>query len=266
MYRFVLLCCICLFSVSGVSAQAALPPVKNTTFKQGEYLKFKIHYGFINAGFATLQVDDTVAYMHGRPCYHIVGKGFTNSSFDLVYKVRDNYESWVDQQSLVSWRFNRHIVEGGFNSYTETWFDHAHNQAHYIDEQRKKTFFEVPDHIQDVISAFYFARANYDHRTLKPGDIIDMTNFIDRKTVPLKAELLKREEIKVGDKKYKALKFKLMVEESGLVTDGSKIDFWITDDFNKIPLRIELNLMIGALRADLVEYKYLRNPFSSLVP
>ncbi|MEM9987294.1 MAG: DUF3108 domain-containing protein [Bacteroidota bacterium] len=45
-----------------------------------------------------------------------------------------------------------------------------------------------------------------------------------------------------------------------MITDGSKIQFWISDDANKIPLRIESELMIGSLRCDLIEWRGLRHP------
>ncbi|MEZ4852555.1 MAG: DUF3108 domain-containing protein [Bacteroidia bacterium] len=38
----------------------------------------------------------------------------------------------------------------------------------------------------------------------------------------------------------------LLIEEAGMITDGSKIVFWISDDANKIPLRIESDLAIGS--------------------
>ncbi|MEL7535075.1 MAG: DUF3108 domain-containing protein, partial [Bacteroidota bacterium] len=132
--------------------------------------------------------------------------------------------------------------------------------ATYINQKKEEIEHEVPANIQDVISAYYFARTYYDHQVLKVGDKISLRNFLDQKTFGLEAIMLKREVIEVDGKKFKAIKFKLLIDESGMVTDGSTIVFWISDDFNKVPLRIESDLMIGSLRADLIEWKQLLYP------
>ncbi|MDX2245230.1 MAG: DUF3108 domain-containing protein [Bacteroidia bacterium] len=239
--------------------------IENHTFHRGEFLKFRIHYGLITAGFATLEVKEEKKIVKGRNCYHIVGQGFTNQAFDVVYKVRDYYETFMDEESLISLRFNRHIREGGFENYSETHFDHQKGKALYIDHKKRHTVYDVPPNIQDVISAFYFARTRYDQDSLKPGDRISLQNFLDRKNFGLEASLITREKIKIDGVWYKALKMNLLIEEAGLVTDGSTIVFWISDDDNKIPLRIQSELMIGSLKADLIEYQNLRNPFKAKI-
>lgn len=239
--------------------------VKNDTFHRGEFLKFRIHYGLITAGFATLEVKNERKIINGRSCYHIVGQGFTNPTFDVFYKVRDNYETFMDEESLLSHRFNRYIREGGFENYSETHFDQQNGKALYIDHKKRRTTYDVPANIQDVISAFYYARTRYDQDSLKPGDRISLHNFLDRKNFGLEASLLAREKIKIDGQWYNALKMDLLIEEVGLVTDGSTIVFWISDDDNKIPLRIQSDLAIGSLKADLVEYENLRNPFKAKI-
>lgn len=239
--------------------------IDNQTFDGGEFLKFRVHYGFITAGFATLEVMDTLTPVRGTMCHHVIGKGFTHPGFDWVYKVRDQYETFMEPQSLLSMRFNRHIREGGFEHYSETHFHHESQKALYIDHKKREYNFDVPVGIQDVISAFYHARAAHDADTLKVDDRISLRNFLDRKTFNLEARMLGREEIKVDGKRYKALKFDLLIEEAGLITDGSSIQFWISDDGNKVPLRIESDLMIGALKADLIEWSGLKHPFTSQI-
>lgn len=241
------------------------PDVPNRTFSSGEFLKFNIHYGIINAGYASLHVSDTLTHVKGRPCHHIVGLGWTNSAWDLVFKVRDRYETYLDQQYLIPWKFRRYIREGKFDTWREIQFRHSQRKAIYLDHGWKETRYSVPANIHDVLSAFYFARAKYDHQQLRPGDRISLKNFLDRKTFDLEAVVVKREQIKVNGQKFRAVKFDLLIEEAGLMTDGSEIQFWISDDANKLPLRIESKLMIGSLKADLMEWDHLRHPFSARV-
>jgi hypothetical protein len=40
----------------------------------GEWFKFRIHYGIVNAGYATLEVKDAII---NKKIFHVVGKGYT---------------------------------------------------------------------------------------------------------------------------------------------------------------------------------------------
>ena len=254
------------FSMGLMAQKSAMNrKISNNAFQKGEFLKYRIHYGLITAGFGTLKVAKKSKKVNGRDCYHIICKGYTSGAFDVFYKVRDTYESYCDEEALFSWRFNRDIQEGKYKRYTETHFDHHSLKARYYNHKKEMKMYDIPPNIQDVISAYYYARVSHDHRDFKPGYRISLKNFVDRKTFGLQAEVIRREKIKVGGVKYKAIRMKLMVEEAGLVTDGSKIVFWISDDANKIPLRIKSDLVIGSLKMDLVEVKNLLHPFDALV-
>ena len=190
----------------GSIAATILPPLRevpNDSFTKGEFLKYRVHYGLVSAGNVTIEVVPKMENIKGRNCYHIVGKGYTNSSYDWIYKIRDQYETYLDEKALVPWKFVRNINEGGFHSYTETHFDHNVGKVRFVDEQFKTTDYTVPSNIQDVISAFYFSRTT-NRNTMKIGDKIPLTNFLDRKVFNLEAQLLKRETINVEGKKYKA--------------------------------------------------------------
>jgi hypothetical protein len=230
-------------------------------FARGEYLRYRIHYGFINAGGASVEVAAEPAWEGGARCFLVRGEGHTNSAFDLFFKVRDRYESYIDEQTLLSRRFNRDIREGSFESYTETWFDPGRRKAIYLDEQKQRTEYDAPEGIQDVISALYFARSRHDARALRPGDRISLRNFLDRKTFDLEAVVLGRETFPFQGQDLPVLKFELLIDDVGIITDGGRIFFWMTEDENKIPLRIECELRFGSLAADLEECRGLKYPF-----
>ena len=234
--------------------------VENDTFQEGEYALYRMHYGMLTGGYASVKVSDRLHQIDGKSCFHLEAKGWTTSSFDYFYKVRDCYESYVDQQSLLPVHFKRDIKEGGFKSFTEIHFDHENDTAFYTHRNKTITPYPVPTNIHDVVSSFFFARATHNHDELKVGDHIPLTCFLDREVFKLEAKLIEREEIEVEYKRYKALHFKLLVEEAGLLTDGGKVDFWISDDKNKLLLRMESELWVGSIKADLVTAKGLRHP------
>lgn len=250
---------------SSMSVEPDLRSIRNETFARGEWLKFRVHYGFITAGYLEMEVAPTTPIRHDRPCYHIIGHGYTHPAFEWFYTVDDKYESYCDEESLVSWEFNRQIREGSFAAYTETHFDQYDHVATHINNKKQAAEYQVPEYVQDVISAFYYARARYNQRELQPGDRIELHNFIDRKPYRLEARMLKREVIEVHDQAFRTMKFDLLIEEAGMITDGSTIRFWISDDENKIPLRVESELMVGSLAASLIDVKGLLHPMSSKV-
>ena len=64
------------------------PKTAKSSFKQGEWLKFRIHYGFINAGYATLKLKQSKK--NGVSLYHAIGKGWTVGAASLYFSIKDN--------------------------------------------------------------------------------------------------------------------------------------------------------------------------------
>jgi hypothetical protein len=79
-----------LFLIGLTSADTVTyPSVKNSSFKLGEKLRYRVTYGFMDAGEAVLEVKSTSRKGSGRDLYHIVATGKTLGGFNAFYKVRD---------------------------------------------------------------------------------------------------------------------------------------------------------------------------------
>ena len=112
---------VILFFFTTVSAQkdsavsdSTLRTIKNEAFKEGEMLKYRVHYGLISAGEAVLEVKSDNQYFSSRPTWHIVGTGKSVGMFNWFFKVNDRYESYIDRQALVPLMFIRRVDEGGW--------------------------------------------------------------------------------------------------------------------------------------------------------
>ncbi|MNR34809.1 hypothetical protein D3C85_1526110 [compost metagenome] len=57
--------------------------------------------------------------------------------------------------------------------------------------------------------------------------------------------------------------FKPLVQTGRVFKEKESVTLWITDDNNKVPIRIKADLAVGSLKADLDEYKGLKNPFKA---
>ncbi len=89
--------------------------IENDAFGIGEKLRFDIGYGFINAGYATLEVADLIEY-NERPCYLVLSTANSNKFFSSFYRVEDKVESIIDATGIFSWRFEKQLREGKYRA------------------------------------------------------------------------------------------------------------------------------------------------------
>jgi len=230
-------------------------------FKDDEYIKFRIHYGFVNAGYATLNVNE-INY-EGKPHFHAVGKGWTVGAVKLFFKVDDNYETYIDKTTQKPSRFIRKINEGGFKKNLDLTFDHESKKVIQIDKENgnKKTIHTVTNDIQDMLSAFYYLR-NYNTDNLKTNDFINLNVFMDKDVYPFKLKILGREKMKTKFGKISCLKIRPYVQSGRVFKANESVTMWVTDDKNKVPVQIKAELAVGSLKADLEDYKNISTPLN----
>ncbi len=246
---------ILLFAMAIANAQTEVKP-----FKKGEWLKFRISYSnFLNAGNATMAVKETTN--NGNEVFHVVGKGKTTGVISWFFKVKDNYQSYFYKESLLPYRFIRKINEGGYTKNKEILFDQTSKKA-IVKNYKHKTEKEytINNNVQDMLSTLYYLR-NQDLSKMKAGDEIKLTMFFDQTNYKFKLRLLGREVIRTKFGKVAAIKFRPIVQEGRVFKEDESLTVWVSDDQNKIPLRIKASLTVGSLRVDLDAYKGLANPF-----
>ena len=235
--------------------------IRNTSFNADEQVTFTVYYSvigiYVNAGTATFTT--TLEKMNNRTVYHIVGDGKTNSSYDWIYKVRDKYETYIDTATMQPLKFIRNVNEGGYKKYENITFNKTANTAVTNDG-----VFKVPECVQDVISSIYYAR-NIDFDKYKLDDKIPFSMFIDNETFNMYLRYLGKETVKTRYGKFNAIKFKPLLIKGSVFEGGEKMTVWVTDDPNHIPVRVETPLVVGSVKIDMMSYRNLRYPLSSLV-
>jgi len=230
-----------------------------TPFKEGEWFKFRIHYGMMTAGYASLAMSKEMYKQ--KKVYHVIGKGTTNGVAKMFFEVNDRYESFFDRKSIKPYRFIRKIDEGGYTKDTEILFNHNASFATVKDYKNNKTSVAaISNNVQDMISAFYYLRSK-DISTMDIGETIAMDMFFDNENYGFKMKFLGRETIKTKYGKIKTLKFRPYVQSGRVFKAKESLTVWVSDDANKIPLRIKADLAVGSLKADLDSFKGLKHPF-----
>lgn len=238
---------------------------KESAFKPGEWLKFRLHYGFLNASYATLQVKN--AKIDGKSMYHVVGKGRTTGLANVFFKVDDRYESYFDKEEMKPYKFVRKIDEGGYTKDIEINFDHNNDKAVLNDKKhKKKKEFDLQDSIQDLISAFYYLRNNYAPENLVQGESINLKMLYDDDGIfNFKLKYLGDEVLKTKFGKVKCFKFRPYVQSGRVFKEQESLSLWVSADKNKLPIRIKADLAIGSIKADLEQYNGLKHQFKIIM-
>jgi hypothetical protein len=232
---------------------------KTAAFKDGEWLRYKMSYsGFLRAGTAILEVEETV--LNGNKVFYTKGSGWTSGLIKWFFKVEDVYESYFDKDTIKPYVFKRKIDEGGYKKHRITNFDYNANKA-YVQDFLKQKDTTIPfSNVQDILSSFYYLR-NQDVKGLKRGDEIAIDMFMDSQVYPFKLRFLGKEVLNTKFGKIKTLVFRPLVQSGRIFKAQESVTIWITDDYNKIPIKMKADLSVGSLRAELEAYRGLANDF-----
>ncbi|AOR28578.1 ATP-dependent exonuclease [Formosa sp. Hel1_33_131] len=234
---------------------------ESSSFQAGEWLRFKLSYsGWMKAGNATLEVTESI--YKNIPVYKVVGKGWTTGPVKWVFKVEDHYESHFDKVTGQPYKFVRNIDEGGYTKNRIVDFDHVQNKA-LINDLKDNTHstVDIEQNIQDLVSAYYYLRNNYNTDTIQEGDVVELNIFFDGETFLFKLKYLGRETIDTEFGKIKCIKFRPYVMAGRVFKEEESLTLWVSADKNKVPIKIKADLQVGSLRADLEALKGLKHPF-----
>lgn len=248
---------IVLLAITSTYAQD-LPHLDNSTFKVGELLKYKLKYGFFTAAEATIQVVPTDVKFENKPTYHLVVQGNTSGSFDVFYKVRNRYDSYIDQKDFTPYLYTENVREDKYTRADKARF--YQNDKKVI--AKKGTFKSPGEQTFDLVSAYYFTR-NLDLSNIKVGDKVTLNYFLDDQVTPLTIEYFGKEVVKTSLGKIKCLKFSPSISPGRVFRKGSRMFLWISDDGNRIPVKAQADVIIGSINMDISYASGLKQPLKT---
>lgn len=233
-------------------------------FQAGEWFEFRINYGFFNASHVTLELKkDTLGSI---PVFYAKGYGRTTGLARLFFKVEDHYESYFGQNDGLPRWFIRDIYEGGYTKNLEIRFDHQTQMAEVDDKKTKiKSQFPIKKNVQDLISAFYYLRNFYDVTKMVKGQEVSFPMFFDKENYLFKLRVLGRETISTKFGQIRCLKLRPYVQSGRVFSEQESVTLWVSDDANKVPVKMRADLRIGSINCNLENFKNLRHPFKIVV-
>ena len=213
---------------------------------------FGVRWAFIPAGEGVLEVMP-VEHYKGIPSYHFVFTAKTNEFVDLIYKVRDRVDSYVDTGMTHSVYYQKHH-QGRSKKEVAVSFDWESQQAQYALFDEKKEAIPIKPGTFDPLSVFFAFRL-YDPNSLKE---IRIPVTDGKKCIPGGARVMKREKIDVAGMAYDTFLVEPDLEHIGGVfkkSPNAKLQIWVTADSRHIPVRIKSKVVVGSFVAELISYE-----------
>jgi hypothetical protein len=240
---------------------SASKPTKQfqSAFMPGEEIRYRVHYSIFNAGEAIMRVTNQHYRVNNRICYRAEVIGNSTGAFDRIVRIRDVWGSYFDTIGYQPQKSFRSIQENRYRKKEEIYFDYAKNTARIQSENGSPEEIPVQANVQDMVSGYYFLRLQkYDH--LRNNDTIRLTGIFENKTYNFKIIYLGKERIKTKFGKADSFVISPIMPDNKLFSGRNPIKMWISDDQNRIPLKIEAELVLGSLDLDISDYANLKYP------
>ena len=241
----------------------------NTAFNGGEFLTYDLFFNwkFVWVKVGSASMSTVKSTYKGKPAYRasLITRG--NNKLDNVFMMRDTLLSYSDMG--LSPLYHRKGAREGKRYYVdELWYsypkDNCHVKMHRLNHHGEHEWREAEykDCIYDMMSVFLRAR-NFDPTDWKKGEKIALPISDARKLNNTWLTYRGKETFKVDGtgEKFRCLVISFYEREDE--KDHELIRFYITDDQNHIPVRLDMFLSFGSAKAFLKGYKGVRSPMTS---
>ena len=256
-----------LLTASVAQAQCAF---RNSAFKSGEFLTYNLYYNWqfvwVKAGNASMYTVQS-SY-HGRPAYRASLTTRGNNRVDQMFVLRDTllcYSS-LNMEPLY---FRKGAREGKRYGVDEVFYTYnngkVHLRQHQITSSGEHLWANnsVSYCVYDMLNIFLRARS-FNPTGWKNGHEIDFPIADGKHINPARLRYAGKVNIKADNGiKYRCLKLSYLEKEDNKYK--RIVDFYVSDDDNHVPVRLDMFLRFGSAKAFLVNMKGLRNPVGCIV-
>lgn len=240
-------------------------------FHAGETMSFVLHYnwGVINSDVGTATVRLSEVDYNGIPAFHCDVSGRTTRLYDIVFRVREQFDSWFTRDGLHPLKFTRDTHEGKYdatNTYIYDWNRSVILADVYSTSSGQRNI-ELPlDRCTYDLPALFFLARNMNMDAVTPEVRYPMTFAIDDDVYNVHFILHGRETIDVkGLGRINTIKFSARLLAGEVFRSDTDMTIYISDDANRLPVYFEAPLLVGKASGRMTSYTNLAHPFSSMV-
>lgn len=169
----------------------------------------------------------------------------SNTVISTLYPVDDLAEARLKGGKPSTFRVRQR--EGRHVRDVEIRFDQSRQSATFIDHLAgKRSEHRLADgEVWDVMSAFYATRRS----PLEPGNDLVLAVFDSGRMLSTRVEVLRRERIRVGEEERQTVVIRPVLLTEGLFRRSGEIQIWLTDDAERIPVRMKTAVFAGPVSA-----------------
>lgn len=261
----------CLLAICLAHTASAQCTSKNNAFKSGEELQYDLYFNWkfiwVGAGTATMSTNSTT--WEGRQAFKSSLITKTSKKLDKFFMMRDTLLSIVTPD-LVPLYYKKAANEGGQYYVDNVWYSYPNGKPHLRQQflsrrgDLSKREYDGTECIYDMMSMMLRARS-FDPTSFKKGDKLKfpMADGDDVEQITLIYRGKENFKMRSTGVTYRCLIFSFVEYEDK--KEKEIITFYITDDSNHIPVRLDLFLKFGTAKAFLNNAKGLRHDCTSII-
>ena len=243
--------------------------ITNTAFQSGEFLSYDLYFNwqFVWVKVGTASMSTVQSTFKGQKAYRSSLITRTNTRADKYFIMRDTLLTYttLDINPLY---YRKGAKEGDRYYVDELWYTYPNGQCnlkqHEITSSGDQNWRNMKPGkcVYDMMSIYLRAR-NFDASSLKQGQRITLPIADSKKLLNTWLVYKGKENIslKNGSGKFRCLVLAFMEREDG--KDKEIIRFFVTDDDNHLPVRLDMNLRFGSAKAYLTAMKGVKSPLTS---
>jgi len=239
-----------------------LPAQDTQPYMPGERVTYQVRYGPVSSGQATLEIKE--GFYMGIPVWHAVFTGQTTGLADVLYKVRDTYESYIDPSTDLPVFSIRNIQEGRYRKYNEVGFDQTSRPDSTLVFSDLTGNHIAPRGLLDIVSCFYWFRKYYLSAadSLIPGETYEMTTWFADELYPIILKYRGKETIKTKNGRIECYRFHPVTEVGRVFKTEEDMAMWFSADENFLPVKIRFDIFVGSFHVDMTSCEGLRTPLN----
>jgi hypothetical protein len=239
-------------------------PLRNTSFTKGEVLNYDAFFGIFTVGKGSSVIEKTTYTINSRPCYKVDVQGQTHGFVSWITKVNDQWGAYIDTAAITTHVSYRKLKEGHYRLDELITYDDDKKQAEVKKLNRETGQYEAPKYyptkgqVRDIVGGFLYLRV-IDFRKFDNGDTLTISGFFEDTPYHFKIIYSGKEIVKTRVGKIPCHKLVPIMPDNKLFNGPNSVTAWISDDENKIPVRVSAKMFVGSTGIELTSFKGLRN-------
>jgi hypothetical protein len=216
-------------------------PPPSYTFPQKETLHYTVEWRVFTAGIADIHLESDASRVHVTASGHSVG------AVNLIFRVKDQFDSWFTRQTGCSTQFAKQTQEGRRSNATDLRFDYMQQkqlltEKNLVKGTTKQSEGAIPGCVSDVLSAIFYSAA----MPLEPGKDFQFPLADAMRVVAVTMKPEAREEIKTPAGTFQTIRVQ-PTADTGVVKNRGNIWIWYTDDARHMPVQMRARLFWGTI-------------------